>query len=183
MRWGLAALVSIPTTAGGGTPLSPEALQALSLSSYPPDIAPPEFSGRTLDSTKVSLAALRGKVVLLNFWASWCAECRLEMPAFQRLHREFAQQGLTVLGVNARESAAAVRRYADELGLTFPIVLDPKGQIGAACGVIGIPATFLFGRDGRAVALAVGPREWASAPARAILQILLAEPAPGAGAQ
>jgi peroxiredoxin len=69
----------------------------------------------------------------------------------------------------------AIRGYAKELGLTFPLVLDPKGEINAAYGVIGLPTTFLIGRDGRAVALAVGPRDWSSAAAKAIVTALLAE--------
>ena len=69
------------------------------------------------------------------------------------------------------------QRYAKELGLTFPLVLDPKGEIFASYGVIGLPTTFLIGRDGRPVALAIGHREWASALARAIIKALLAEPA------
>lgn len=126
---------------------------------------------------------LRGKVVLMNFWASWCAECRPEMPVLERLHREFAAQGFAVIGINAREGSEAIRRYASELGLTFPLVLDRDGTINALYGVVGLPTTFIVGRDGRAVALAVGPREWASTPARALIQALLAEPAPRPGAE
>ena len=100
------------------------------------------------------------------------------MPAIERLHRELGPQGLTVLAINAREGTPAVRAYARELGLTFALVLDPKGDIGRKYGVIGIPTTFLIGRDGRAVAFAVGPRAWGSPPARAILQALLSEPGP-----
>jgi peroxiredoxin len=94
---------------------------------------------------------------------------------FERLHREFAAKGLSVIGINAREGTAAIRAYAKELRLTFPLILDPKGEINAAYGVIGLPATFLIGRDGRAVTRAVGPREWSSAPARTLIQALLAE--------
>ena len=152
-----------------------ELLDGLKLSAYRPGTKPPEFKGATTDSRTVSLDCLRGKVVLLNFWASWCQECRPEMPMFERLHREFAAQGLSVIGINAREGKPAIHQYAKELHLTFPLVLDPKGEINAAYGVIGLPATFLIGRDGRAVARTVGPREWESAPARAIIQALLSE--------
>lgn len=151
-------------------------LKGLNLSGYPPGTKPPEFNGTTAVGRTVSLASLRGRVVLLNFWATWCLECRSEMPLFERLHRDFAAQGLAVLGVNAREQTAAIQSYAKELGLTFPLILDPKGEINSAYGVIGLPTTFLIGRDGRAVALGVGPRDWANAPARAIIQALLAEP-------
>jgi peroxiredoxin len=157
-------------------PVVTELLKPLNLSRYSSSMRPPEFSGLTAENKTVSLAELRGRVIVLNFWATWCLECRPEMPAFERLHREFAKQGLTVMGINAREGPAAVRAYSKELGLTFPLVLDGRGEINKAYGVIGLPTTFLIGRDGRAVALAIGPREWASAPARALIQALLAEP-------
>jgi peroxiredoxin len=153
-------------------------LKPLDLAGYPSRTTPPHFSGSTADARRLAIEDLRGKVVLVNFWASWCAECRPEMPAFERLHRELAAKGLAVVGVNAREERAAIRRYASELGLTFPLVLDPDGKINAAYGVVGLPTTFVVARDGRVIALAVGPREWAGAPARALLQALLAEPSP-----
>lgn len=150
-------------------------LGKLNLSGYRPGTKPPEFNGTTADGRTVSLASLRGKVVLLNFWATWCQECRPEMPVFERLHREFVAQGLSVVGINAREGTAGIRGYAKELGLTFPLVLDPRGEINAAYGVIGLPTTFLIGRNGQAVALAVGPREWAGTEARSLIKTLLAE--------
>ena len=154
-----------------------ELLKALNLSGYPSLMQPPEFSGVTADGQRVSLAGLGGRVVLLNFWATWCLECRPEMPVFERLHREFSAHGLAVVGINAREGTATIREYAKELGLTFPLILDPKGTINAAYGVIGLPTTFLIGRDGRSVALAVGPREWSGKTgAEQFIQTLLAEP-------
>jgi peroxiredoxin len=154
-----------------------ELLEKLNLSTYPRVTKSPEFNAQTTDGRTVSLASQRGKVVLVNFWASWCQECRPEMPMFEQLHRQFAAQGLSVIGINAREGTAAIRGYANELRLTFPLVLDIKGEINAAYGVVGLPATFIIGRDGRAVARAVGPREWSSAPARNLVQELLAESA------
>jgi thiol-disulfide isomerase/thioredoxin len=150
---------------------------------YPSRLTPPHWRGGTLDVRHVSMPDLRGKVVLVNFWASWCPECRQEMPVLERLHRELAPQGLAIVGVNAWEKREAASRYVKELGLTFPLVLDPDGKISALYGVIGLPATFLVGRDGRAVAFAIGPREWAGAPARALFNALLAEPAPPPSAQ
>jgi peroxiredoxin len=157
---------------------APELPAGLKLGGYPDGERPPEFSGRTADGQTVSLAGLRGKVVLVNFWATWCVECRPEMPMFEQLHRDFVRDGLAILGVNVREGEKAIRDYARELGLTFPLVLDPKGEISRAYGVIGLPTTFLVGRDGRAVARAIGPREWVGTPARALIQALLAEPVP-----
>ena len=166
-------ILALPVT---GEPLQKGLLEALTLSSYPVSMTPPEFSGATAAGRRVSLSGLRGRVVLLNFWATWCQECRPEMPAFEQLHRDFTARGLTVLGVNVREGTQAIQDYAKELGLTFPLVLDSDGEIRRSYGVIGVPTTFLIGRDGRTVGLAIGPREWSSMSAIAIIQVLLTEP-------
>lgn len=153
-----------------------ELLQKLNLTPYSRSAIPPEFIGRTADGREISLSTLQHKVVLLNFWATWCVECRSEMPAFEKLHREFSTQGLAVIGINAREGHATIRDYAKELGLTFPLLLDDSGKINSSYGVIGLPTTFLIDRDGRAVALAVGPRDWSGNPSRELIRALLAAP-------
>ena len=153
-----------------------ELLQKLHLTAYSHRMVPPEFHGSTVEGSEVSPASLKDKVLLLNFWATWCLECRAEMLTFERLHREFSAQGLAVLGINAREGLGAIREYAKEQGLTFPLILDPSGKINSTYGVIGLPTSFLIARDGRAVALAIGPREWNGNPPRALIQALLAEP-------
>lgn len=150
-------------------------LSALTLSDYSPDLQPPPFKAQTMTGETVSLTGLKGRVVLVNFWASWCVECRPEMPMFERLHQTYAEQGLTVLGVNNRETTARIEWFAKKLGLTFPLLLDPQGGITTSYGVIGLPSTFLVGRDGRPVAVAVGPRAWDGPAAHAIIQALLAE--------
>jgi peroxiredoxin len=151
-------------------------LEPLDLRSYAAGTRPPAVSGGTLDG-RLSVNDLRGRVILLNFWASWCAECRPEMPVLERLHRELEPRGLAVVGINAREEAISVRRYASELRLTFPLLLDRDGTMTKQYGVLGLPTTFLIGRDGRAVAFAVGTRDWGGAPARALIEALLAETA------
>ena len=173
----MVALMTALNAQAAERPAISELLKALNVTGYPSVMQPPNFSGFTADDQKVSLALLSGKVVLLNFWASWCLECRPEMPVFERLHREFSVQGLAIVGINAREGTTTIREYAKELGLTFPLLLDPSGKINSSYGVIGIPTTFLVARNGRAVALAIGPREWNGKPARALVQALLAEPA------
>jgi len=178
LAWGL--LIVAPSSPAGAESSVPSLLKPLQLVGYPSRSVPPDLSGETIDARKVSPADLRGKVVLVNFWASWCLECRPEMLVLERLHRELSSKGLAIVGVNDRERTDTVRRYAREAGLTFPLVLDPGGTINARYGVVGVPTTFLVGRDGRAVAFAVGSREWAGAPARALFDALLAEAAPGA---
>jgi thiol-disulfide isomerase/thioredoxin len=151
-------------------------LKPLNLVAYSSRVVPPELVGETADGRVFSITALRGQVVLVNFFATWCAECRPEMPVLERLHRELGRRGLSVVGVDAHESASVVQRYGRELGVTFPLVLDATGKINTLYGVVGIPTTFVVGRDGRAVAFGVGAREWGGAPARALIEALLAEP-------
>lgn len=174
--YAIVALMTAFKAPAAERPALAELLKALNVSGYPSVMQPPEFSGFTTDGRTVSLTSLRHNVVLLNFWASWCLECRPEMPMFERLHREFSAQGLAVVGINAREGTSTIREYGKELGLTFALILDPSGKINSDYGVIGLPTTFLIGRDGRPVALAIGPREWSGKPARALIQALLAEP-------
>jgi cytochrome c biogenesis protein CcmG, thiol:disulfide interchange protein DsbE len=177
-RWlvcGLLILALGGAASADGRDVTP-LLKSLDLRGYSPGTVSPAFTALTVEARTLSTAELRGKIVFLNFWASWCSECRPEMPILERVHREFALQGLTIIGINAREHREVVQRYGKDLGLTFPLVLDSDGKIGTAYGLVALPTTFIVGRDGRAIALAVGPRDWMSAPARAIIEQLLAEP-------
>jgi peroxiredoxin len=166
----IATILLVPEASGAAMA---ELLEKVNLSVYSRPTIPPDFDGRTVDNREMSLRSLQGKVVVLNFWATWCLECRPEMPGFERLHREFSARGLAVIGINAREGSAAIREYAKELGLTFPLLLDDSGKINSSYGVIGLPTTFLIGRDGRAIALAVGPRDWSGNPSRELIRALL----------
>lgn len=135
----------------------------------------PAFEARTLDGRPASLEELRGRVVLLNVWATWCAPCVREMPALERLHRELASEGLAVIGVNVDASSALlpgaasqppshVTSFVEELGLTFPIWLDPEGRIEKAYRITGLPTTFVIDRNGRIVRQDRGAVAWDEPP-------------------
>jgi len=165
----------IPGPGVAGTVAMARLLDALALGSYTPDDIAPPFDAVTHDGRVVALSRLKGRVVLVTFWATWCPPCKEELPMFDRLHREHESRGLTVLGVNVREDAATVRPFSRALGLTFPLPLDADGNIARQYGVIGLPTTFVIDRDGHPVGRAVGPRVWDSVPARAVLEALLAQ--------
>jgi peroxiredoxin len=162
-----------PLAPGSAATLTATQLAELDLSPYTRRMVPPDFSLRRSDGQVASLKVLRGKVVILNFWTTWCRECLAEMPALDALYRRFGGRGLTVLGINAREDPHGVERYARTHRLTFPLALDRDGAVTSRYGVIGLPTTFVIGRDGGAVALVVGPRDWASSAAIDIVERLL----------
>jgi len=173
----LLVLVVVLSPLAGFPATLAELLTAFDLAPYARHMRAPVFRATTTEQP-VALTALQGQVVLLNFWATWCAECRPELRGLEQVHHDLAARGLAVLGVNAAEDLKVIQRYARNLGVTFPLLLDPQHTISQLYGVAGVPTTFLLGRDGRTVALAVGARAWQSPAARRILDVLLAEPAP-----
>jgi cytochrome c biogenesis protein CcmG, thiol:disulfide interchange protein DsbE len=110
----------------------------------------PEFSLQGLDGEAVSLQSLRGKVVLVNFWATWCPPCKAEMPDLDALQREYGEdKDFVVLGVNVEEDAEAVKSFAEQHRLSFPIVLDRDGSVTTKqFGVRPLPTTFIIDREG-----------------------------------
>ncbi len=108
----------------------------------------PDIPLPMLDGEKRTLADLRGRVVVLNFWASWCGPCRAEMPALNEIQAAFASRGLTVIGVNQGEDAATARRYLVSIGVDFPIALDQSGVSNRLYRVVGLPTTYLIDRQG-----------------------------------
>lgn len=110
----------------------------------------PAYAAIDLSGDSVSLARLRGRPVLLNIWATWCAPCRQEIPYLERLHTEHAGAGLAVIGVSvdARGEEAKISTFAEEMGMTYPIWLDPGERVSTVFLALGVPASYLIGRDG-----------------------------------
>ena len=112
----------------------------------------PELVRTDLGGRRVDLKALRGKVVLLNFWATWCGPCKVELPKFAAWQREYGAQGLRVIAASMNDTQAPVRRYVDGLRPGFPVVMGDAKMGRAYGGVLGLPVTFLIRRDGRIAA-------------------------------
>ena len=147
---------------------------ALSLSRPSPPRPAKEFRVATLDNRQLRLSEFRGKVVFLNFWATWCKPCEEEMPSMERLHQQFKDKGLVVLAISEDAGGATVvAPFLKKHKLTFPVGLDPKTSVAALYGVWGVPATFIIDRRGNRALFANGPREWDGPHAQALFQSLL----------
>lgn len=112
------------------------------------DAVAPPFETRRVDGSPFNLDEMRGQVVLLNFWATWCEPCRVEMPALQALSERFGGRGLRVVGVNLGESAGLIREWAAAYGVRYDLVLDEQGQIAALYQIRGQPTTYVIAPTG-----------------------------------
>ena len=127
--------------------LSPQAGAALGFTSL--NQPAPDFRVTTLDGVPVTLDSLRGKVVLLNFWATWCPPCRVEMPGFQDVHDEYRDRGFVVLGVSTdRAGRGPVEEFLRERGITYPVAMANGEIVNAYGGARVLPTSFLIDRDG-----------------------------------
>jgi len=137
----------------------------------------PAFTLKDLDGKTHTLGAYKGKVVLVNFWATWCPPCRREMPSMERLSLKLKSEPFQVLAVNQIESFDLVFAFTGELdpAPTFPILLDPKGKVPAQWGVKGLPTSFIVDKQGRIAYRAVGGREFDHPEIEAALRKLMHE--------
>jgi len=141
-----------------------------------PDFAVPDLSGQA-----VRLSALRGKVVLLNLWTTWCPPCREEMPSMERLYERLRDRDFQLLAVSQDEDGKrVVEPFVKEMRLSFPVLVDPDHQVGDRYGVWGYPETFVIDRAGHVVERVIGPRDWASPEQVASLEALIAAGEAGA---
>ena len=131
---------------------------------WPKGRALPPLNGLDLKGQTWNLAALRGRPVLINFWATWCAPCKEEMPTLQTL-AELEGERLAVLAVNVREPLPRVRRYVQSSGLSLPVLPDPKGEITRAWGMTVFPSTVLIDTAGRPRQTITGAADWTGAAA------------------
>ncbi len=154
----LGAILALTTAA---VPTTPD-VKSLSLQAPKEEVEAPDFTLPDLAGKKSQLKDFRGKVVFLNFFATWCVPCRDEMPAMEQLHRTYKDKGLVVLAVDIRESGKDVRAFTQELQLSFPALLDADGSVAYTYGIRPVPATYLIGRDGKILWRAFGAQEWDS---------------------
>lgn len=148
-------------------------LDKLVVAEDPAPVAAAEFTDR--DGGTHTLADWQGKVVLLNFWATWCAPCREEMPSLDALQAQMGGDDFTVVPIaTGRNAPERIDAFYAETGLeNLPVLLDPRQQLARAMGVVGLPVTVLIDRDGNEVARLLGEADWTSEPAKAVIRQLV----------
>ena len=134
----------------------------------------PDFSLRNLKGNYENLDGYRGQVIVLNFWATWCAPCRVEMPSFEKLYRRYRSEGMMVLAVTLDKNAGQkIKSFVDEYGLSFPVLLDEKGEVERLYPSMTIPFTYVIDREGRVVARVDGAKNWESNETLEAIEYLL----------
>lgn len=159
---------------GSGLPLA--SFASHEVRPWPPGRPAPSVTMTDLEGKSWTLADLKGRAVLLNFWATWCEPCRAEMPSLELLAQRHEGQGLAVLAVNFKETRSTVERFLRASPLELPVVLDSEGAAASAWGVRVLPSTVLIDRRARPRGVVLGELNWAGSVARALVEPLLARP-------
>ncbi len=166
--------------AGSGAPPAPEGPFAENFTFSDPPVPAPSEAFQALHGPEVTLDDFRGQVVLVNFWATWCAPCVREMPSLERLHTALEDEGFAVLAISQdRGGSSVVAPFLGRLDLQrLPVYLDPKGKLARIFALKGLPTSFVIDRNGQVVAGLVGPAEWDSPEAIAFMRHYLRQEAP-----
>jgi len=133
---------------------------------------PVEVRLMDLNGRSVRISDYRGKIVFLNFWTTWCFDCRIEMPHMEKLHQRFKDKDFAMVTINLQESAAQVKQFFKKFKLTFTALLDSDGEVGAHFRITAIPSTFILNKEGIIIGKVMGPREWGGKRAFALFEHL-----------
>ncbi len=152
-------------------------LESVKMSSIGEGIPAPDFTFPGLDGKNTSLSDYKGKVVLVNIWATWCPPCVEEMPSMQKLYNEFNGKNFEILAVSIDAAGVdAVAPFMKKHKLSFPALMDPKGTIKSMYRVTGIPESFIIDKQGILVGKIIGPRDWATQEIFGFFQDLIQRP-------
>ncbi len=136
----------------------------------------PGFEIENLAGGNTGLEDYRGKIVLLNFWATWCMPCRAEMPGMEIIWQKYEEQGLVIAAISVDEgSRGRIETFSKLLDLSFPILLDPESKVSDLYKVSNMPTSFLIDRDGKVISRIVGSMEWSTAEAMQFIEELLVQ--------
>ncbi len=134
----------------------------------------PDFSLQDLNGKKVQIKQYKGKVIFLNFWATWCGPCKEEMPSLEALHQQLAGENFALLTISVDyEGSKPVQGFISKNRYTFPVLLDPNGETLDLFEVKGIPTTFIIDRKGIVIGRAIGPRDWKTPEVFSLINLLV----------
>jgi len=156
--------------------LSPEVEQAFANAGIPllrQRTDPVDFTLPLLNGGTAKLSAYKGKVVLLNFWATWCPPCRAEMPSMETFYQQFKERGLEILAVNGGEDTATVQQFLQNNRYSFPILMDTKNEVNGLYGITAIPTTFILDKNGKIIVMIIGSLRWDDPKITAAIDTLL----------
>jgi peroxiredoxin len=151
----------------------------MGISKTPDTNTPVDISLQDVNGWTTRLVDFRGKIVFLNFWTTWCAECRVEMPSMEALHRRLNNNKFVMISINIQEPAQLVKDFFQKNKLTFTALLDSSGDVMKQFGLRGIPATFILDQEGKIIGKALGSRKWNSKKSVALFEYLINQPSPG----
>jgi len=132
-----------------------------------------DFTLKDVNGSPVRISDFRGNIVLLNFWATWCPECRIEMPSMQKLHSRFKDNHFVLVSVSIKETASVVKNFFEKYKLTFIGLLDSDGKASSQMAIRAIPTTFILGRSGKILGTIMGARQWGSKESFALFEHLI----------
>jgi len=145
-------------------------MEIIEVPHIPPTV---DFSLPDINGQQVTLSDFMGKIVFLNFWTTWCPECRIEMPSMEKLHRKLKGKDFAMIAVNLQEPASRIKNFLKKDPLTFTILLDTKGEIGPQFGIRAVPTTFILDKNGGIIGKALGSRPWDSKESIALFEHLI----------
>ena len=148
-RTGVALVAVLLTTVSPTLPLAAQGSKA-SVCDADTRVANLNFTLRDLDGKSVTLSQYKGRVVVLNFWATWCGPCKIEIPGFVKLYQTYRGQGLVVLGVSIDDPVSKLKPFAERLKINYPVLVgNGREDLWKAYPMMGVPNTFIIGRDGK----------------------------------
>lgn len=162
----------IPASAAQNRPWYAEKLEKLGFYIFEPAFQYQDFKVTSLTGETKSRSSLKGKVVLLNFWATWCPPCKQEIPTIEKLHNEMKGQNFEVFAVSVGESPDTVKKFVAQQKMTYPIYLDPQNLLSRTYASQGIPTTYLIDKNGLFIAALIGAYDYANPELIAILSEL-----------
>jgi thiol-disulfide isomerase/thioredoxin len=174
MRRALLGVFVLISLSGNAETIS-DKLIAVGIQAFEKRLDSLDFELEDLDGRMRKLSSFQGKVVFLNFWATWCGPCRVEMPSMQRMYDELKSEGLEIVAVDLQETERQVKSFVEEFDLSFPVLLDKSGIVGATYAIRSIPTTYLIDRGGSILARAIGAREWDAPEIMILLREILKE--------